>query len=452
MDKLSFATTLTSVLLALVTVVAATHAETTDVHAPATSAYSLPLSGLDSRLAGLFAEGRDEFSARWVLFPLSGGHWGRGPQSNADSCAQCHVANGRGRAPDHEREAPRSMVLRLSVPGKDAVGGPRPHPAYGEQLNNTGVLGRLLEEGEFRIGYDSHSVRFADGETVELRQPRIRVASLWYGPLGKDTMLSARIAQPVFGAGLLEAVSERTILAIAGRQRALGFGGRPNYVWDRARSTTAIGRFGHKAAQPTLYQQVASAFIVDMGVTSRLFPEEDCWPAQRLCYGIETVPGFEAQDRQLEAIVAYLRMLAPPAQRDSGRLDVRRGEALFERLRCAVCHVPQLETAAESALPILGNRIIRPYTDLLLHDLGDDLADGREEYLAGPRDWRTSPLWGLGLRAAVNHNANLLHDGRARNVTEAILWHGGEAAASRDAFLALPETARRDLLHFLESL
>ncbi|HUF20747.1 MAG TPA: di-heme oxidoredictase family protein [Burkholderiales bacterium] len=415
-------------------------------------AYSHLLPALSAAELERFAAGQAEFSARWVVFPGSGGHWGLGPQSNAAACAECHVRNGRGRAPDHVREQPVSMVVRLSVPGANPAGGPRPHPAYGEQLSTRGVLGRLLEEGNFAVHYRTRNVRFADGETVELRQPQVHFTALWYGPLGKETMISPRIALPVFGAGLLEAVPESQIRAIAARQARLGFNGRPNRVRDRVQGVATLGRFGHKAAQPSLYQQIASAFIMDMGVNSRLFPDEKCWPAQHACYGIETVSGLEAQDRQLDAIEFYLRALSAPARRNVDDRAVRRGERLFAQAQCAVCHVPELTTSAHAAIPALRGKTIRPYTDLLLHDMGEGLADGRPEFLAGPRDWRTTPLWGLGLSESVNGNANLLHDGRARTITEAILWHGGEAEVSRDAFLDMPKPDREALLAFLESL
>lgn len=426
--------------------------ETDRLHVPDSQAYSRPLPALSASELERFATGAAEFSARWVVFPGSGGHWGLGPQSNAGACAQCHVRNGRGRAPDNVHEQPVSMVVRLSVTGTSPVGGPRPHPAYGEQLNTRGVLGRLLEEGSIAVDYSARTVRFADGETVELRIPELRFTALWYGPLGESTMISPRVALPVFGAGLLEAVPESQILAIAAHQNRMGYSGRPNRVWDRIRGTAALGRFGHKAVQPTLRQQIASAFIMDMGVNSRLFPDEDCWPAQHACYSIETVSGLEAQDRQLDAIEFYLRALSALARRNIDDRTVQRGERLFKHAQCAVCHVPELTTSAHAAIPALRGKTIRPYTDLLLHDMGEALADGRPEFLAGPRDWRTTPLWGLGLRESVNGNANLLHDGRARTVTEAILWHGGEADFSRSAFLQMPKSDRDALLAFLDSL
>ena len=432
--------------------VAAAAADEITVAAGGADAYSLPAPILTAAERQAFESGQSEFSARWVPYSLIGGHWGRGPQSNAESCVQCHAANGRGRAPDGSDEAPLSLVLRLSVPGTDPVGGPRPHPAYGEQLNTEGVLGTLVEEGEFRVEYAARRVRLADGEEVALRVPAIRITALWYGPLGDEAIVSPRIARPVFGTGLLEAVPEQRLQEIAAAQRKLGFDGRPNRVWDYARHGVALGRFGHKAAQPSLLQQTAKAFLLDIGVTSRLFPLQDCWPAQRRCTHVPSALGVEAQDLQIDAIVAYLRGLAVPARRNGDDPEVRRGEALFHSARCDVCHVARLETGSEAPTAALRGRVIHPYTDLLLHDMGEALADGGQEFLAGPRDWRTAPLWGLGLSAAVNGNANLLHDGRARTPLEAILWHGGEAQAARDAVVAMSRQERRALLAFLDSL
>lgn len=427
-------------------------AATAGDHALARDAYSRPLERLNADEVRSFAAGKEEFAARWVPPFLSGGHWGRGPQSNAESCLSCHPGNGRGRAPDGANEKPHSLVLRLAQPGTDDAGRPRPDPAYGTHLNRHGVLGKLIEEGDFRVTYSTRNVTLADSTRVELRSPAVRFAALWYGPMGGGTILSLRLAQPVFGLGLLEAVPDSTILALAERQRRAGFNGRPNRVIDEATGKHMVGRFGYKASQPYVRHQVAAAFHDEMGVTSRLFSEEQCWPIQKACDQVERVTGVEARDEQLDSITAYLRLLAPPIQRDADHPTVRRGAALFERARCSVCHVPELKTAKETTHAALRDLTIRPYTDLLLHDMGDELADGRREFDAGARDWRTSPLWGIGLRVMVNGNAQLLHDGRARNVMEAILWHGGEAAASRQTFVNMSKQERDDLLRFVESL
>ncbi len=406
------------------------------------AAYSQPLEGLSDTELREFAAGKVEFSARWVAPFLSGGDWGRGPQSNAGSCIECHPGNGRGRAPDGPDETPHSLVLQLAQRHTDATGRALPHPAYGRQLNGHGTLGKLVEEGQFRIEYRTRSVKLADGTTVDLRVPGVRITALWFGPLGDETILSPRIAQPVFGLGLLDAVTESTLRAIAERQRGIGFNGRLNLVRDKLTGARIVGRFGHKATEPHLAQQIAAAFHGEMGVNSDLFPGEECWPIQEECYPIETVLGAEVTKMQRATILDYLRMLAPPSRRDINDPDVRRGAKLFEQARCSVCHVPSLGITLAKEQTGPRDYLIEPYTDLLLHDMGDSLADGYRTFSAGARDWRTAPLWGLGLRKAVNGNDNLLHDGRARSVTEAILWHGGEAEVSRQVFIAMKHRDR----------
>lgn len=416
------------------------------------AAYSLPLAGLSDAELREFAEGKVEFSARWVAPFLSSGDWGRGPQSNASSCIECHPGNGRGRAPDGPDEAPHSLVLQLAQRHTDASGRALPHPAYGRQLNSHGTLGKLIEEGQFRIDYQTRRVKLADGATVDLRVPGVRITALWFGPLGDETILSPRIAQPVFGLGLLDAVTESTLLAIAERQRGMGFNGRPNLVRDKLTGATIAGRFGHKATEPHLAQQIAAAFHGEMGVNSDLFPGDECWPIQEECYPIETVLGAEVTDMQRATVLDYLRMLAPPSRRDIDDPGVRRGAELFDQARCSVCHLPSINITLTKDQMGERDYVIEPYTDLLLHDMGEGLADGYRTFSAGGRDWRTAPLWGLGLRKAVNGNDNLLHDGRARSVTEAILWHGGEAGVSRHAFITMTAQERQALLEFLGSL
>ena len=415
-------------------------------------AYSLPAPGLDAAQLELFANGSQEFHQRWGLLLSISAKWGRGPTSNAETCTDCHVNNGRGHSPDSDKEMLASMIVRLSIPGENEYGGPLPHPNYGDQLQNQGELGRVFPEGDAVIAWSEREERLPDGSAVTLRTPKLGFVNLAFGPLGAEVMTSARIAPPVFGAGLLDAIAEDAVLDIARRQQELGFNGRPNYVWDVEKQNTVLGRFGWKANQPSLRQQDASAFLNDMGVTTSVFRRENCPDIQVACRKrpLGMVP--EQPDRAFNELLFYTRALGVPARR---RLDdpvALRGEQLFAQAQCAVCHVPEIKTGEYPALPQLGHQIIRPYTDLLLHDMGEGLADGRPDFLAGPRDWRTPPLWGIGLSNKVNGNASLLHDGRARNPTEAILWHGGEAAVSRDAFVRMPKTERDALLAFVNSL
>jgi CxxC motif-containing protein (DUF1111 family) len=292
----------------------------------------------------------------------------------------------------------------------------------------------------------------ADGEVVELRKPSIRLENLNFGPLAEGVMMSLRNTQAIFGLGYLEAVSEADILALAKLQKAQGLNGRPNYVRDDVNDKTSIGRFGWKANQPSLQQQIAGAFLGDIGVSSPLYPEQNCPPAQKDCQDQRHHTKPDLRPELWERITFWVTALNAPAQRNRDEPAVQRGEKLFATLKCAQCHVPELKTGGFERLPQLANQTIRPYTDLLLHDMGPELADGRPDYQAGGSDWRTTPLWGIGLSKHVNGSSNFLHDGRARNLLEAIVWHGGEAQASRDLFAKLSRKERDDVLAFLQSL
>jgi CxxC motif-containing protein (DUF1111 family) len=425
-------------------------------------AYSQPAPVLSERQQAAFARGRAGFNRPWVVFSVSTGDWGVGPTFVADRCSACHEGAGRGLLPRSRNAQLLGMVVRLSVPGESLHGGPKPLEHYGEQLQNRALQGQSLglqfayapipAEGDLYVAWEEQSVTLADGTEVRLRSPKLSIESPAFGEL-PDTMTSLRLAPSVFGLGLLEAVPEDLLLAIAGRQRQLGFNGRPNHAWDAVNGRSAIGRFGWKATQPSLRQQIAAAAFHDMGVTSNLFPRQNCPAVQTLCRG--EVPGNdpELSDAAWEDLELMLLGLAVPAQRNASDAGVQRGAALFEQLQCAVCHVPVLRTADYfPRLPELSRQTFHPYTDLLLHDMGEGLADHRPDFAAGGRDWRTPPLWGLGLSATVNGSAVLLHDGRARNVTEAILWHGGEAQAARDAFAALSRADREALAAFLNAI
>ena len=415
-------------------------------------AYSLPGPGLDTAQLGSFAGGQQEFQQHWVVLLGIGGKWGRGPTSNAERCADCHVNNGRGHSPDAKNETLTSMLVRLSIPGQDGHGGPLPHPNYGDQLQNQGELGRVPAEGNATIEWQDHVERLADGSTVELRKPNLQFQNLAFGTLGPEVMTSVRIAPPVFGAGLLDAVSEDVLLEIARRQQLLGFNGRLNRVWDTQQQAIAVGRFGWKANQPNLKQQAGAAFLNDLGVTNSVFKLENCPPVQMACRKRPRGMVPEQPDRAFNELLLYLRALAVPARRHIDDRVVQRGEHLFTQAQCAVCHVPEMRTGDYPALVQLSQQRINPYSDLLLHDMGEELADGRPDYAAGPRDWRTPPLWGIGLSDTVNGNAAFLHDGRARNLAEAVLWHGGEASVARDAFRAMSADDRAALLAFVASL
>jgi CxxC motif-containing protein (DUF1111 family) len=405
--------------------------------------------------------GRSVFNRQWAAVTSLNGDWGLGPTFIADRCSACHIGSGRG-APPQANEQLLSMLVRLSIPGSDAHGGPNPHPNYGDQIQNRSLDGRGVDfayagtpvpnEADLFLDWEDVASAFADGEPVFLRKPKLRIENLKFGELGSQTMLSLRIAQPLVGAGFLEAVPEETLLAIAEKQRARNINGRPNRVWDAVRKRIAFGRFGWKANTPSLKQQIAAAALGDMGVNSNLFPDQNCPPVQDIC--AKQLPGNmpEIINHEIDALELWLQGLAVPARRAAGDVDVKRGVGLFSQAQCDVCHVPTLKTGKFANLPQLSNQAFHAYTDLLLHDMGEELADGRPDFAAGPRDWRTPALWGLGLSQTVGGGVALLHDGRARNVSEAILWHGGEARAARESFRQMSREERDALIRFVEDI
>lgn len=406
---------------------------------PDGEALTQPRGGLSEERLDRFAKGRSLFRAAWVTAP-SLDHpdlVGLGPLYNRLSCGACHLKNGRGVAPD-AGDSLRSMVVRMSPPGAGPHGEPRPHPAYGDQLNPDAIPG-VTGEGVASVAYEPFEETLGDGTRVAMRRPILSFRRLAYGPIGDGVAISVRNAPPIAGLGLLEKIAEDDILALADKN-----GGRANRVWDRARGATALGRFGLKANQPTLRQQVANAFVEDMGLTSALFPREGCTPVQTDCLAAMTKGRPELSEAQLDQATGYIADLAPPQRRNVDAPGVAKGEAIFREIGCAVCHVETMKTAS--------GEVFHPYSDLLLHDLGDGLADGRPDYAATGRDWRTQPLWGLGRVGRIGDGDNLLHDGRAQSIPAAVLWHGGEAQAAADRFRALGGDDRAALLAFLESL
>ena len=426
-------------------------------------AYIQAAPALSYRESETFLQGRSHFQRKWVASVAFNGEWGLGPTFIQTRCSECHINNGRGGPPNGPNEQLATMLVRLSLPGANEHGGPLPDPSYGDQFQNRALQGESVDfqyswepvppEAALYLDWQESGVTLADGEKVPLRKPVLRVAKLAFGPLGEGAMLSLRNTPPVFGLGLLEAVPEQTVLGIAEAQKKLGLNGRPNYVWDAVNQRTALGRFGWKANVPSLLQQVAGAFLGDIGVTSRIFRQQNCPPVQKACQ--VQAPGNDPEiiNADLNDLELWLRGSAAPAQRDAANPVVRRGEEMFRRAGCDNCHVPELKTAAEyPAFPKLSNRTFRAYTDLLVHDMGEGLADHRPDFKAGGRDWRTTPLWGLGLSATVNGQPALLHDARARSVTEAILWHGGEAQRSRELFRNMTKEEREALERFLQAI
>lgn len=400
-----------------------------------------------------FAFGNRIFTTNWVTAPASVKSLdGLGPVFNRNSCAGCHFKDGRGRPPHNSKEEMTSMLVRLSIPGEDENGGPNPHPAYGGQFNPHGING-VKGEGKVKISYQEIVGSFGDGSNYKLRKPTYTFTQLNYGKMGDDLMISPRVAPVVFGLGLLEAIPEATILANADPEdkNKDGISGRANYAYNVTTKKKELGRFGWKANQPTLDQQDSGAALGDIGITTSIFPEQNCTDAQKECKKAPTGGDPEMTDFQRERLDFYMHTIAVPARRDIENEDALHGEKLFAQIGCSGCHTPKVKTG-KHPIKNLENQEIMPYTDMLLHDMGEGLADNRPDFLATGKEWRTPPLWGIGLVKIVNQHTNFLHDGRARNLEEAILWHGGEAQKAQENYKNLPKKDRRSLIEFLESL
>ncbi|MFP9113041.1 di-heme oxidoredictase family protein [Flavobacterium sp. RHBU_3] len=400
-----------------------------------------------------FGVGNSFFRQSWVSAPSSTtARDGLGPFFNAISCAACHFKDGRGRPPGFDGEMATGLLMRLSLPGSDAYGAALVDPVYGHQLQDLAILGQTVK-GTYTITYTTITETLADGTVISLQKPTYNINNLGYGSLAPGILISPRVANQTIGLGLLEALDEQTILALADENDANGDGisGRANYVYDVMSGTTVLGRFGWKANQPNIRQQVAAAFVNDMGITSYVFPNEICPPGVD-CDAIPNGGSPEISNENLDKVVLYSQTLSVPIRRNFDEQNVLRGKKIFNDINCAACHTPKLQTGNSHAIAALRNQTIRPYTDMLLHDMGDALSDNAPDFLATGNEWRTQPLWGIGLINTVNGHTRLLHDGRAHNVTEAILWHGGEAQQSKEKFKQLTAKEREDLLAFINSL
>lgn len=419
------------------------------VDAAGPHAFSLPIPALPREDRRAFSVGNSFFRDNWVVAPASAtGRDGLGPLFNANSCSACHADDGRGRPPLAAGERGVGAVVFISP--RDADGAP--HPTYGAQIQDQAIPG-VAPEAAIALRERIERGLHPDGVPYELARIVPALENAAYGPLG-DVRISLRIGPQLIGGGLLESVDDATILALADPddRDADGISGRAHIVAD---VEPRVGRFGWKASKPTLDAQVMAALHGDMGITNPAHPSEPTTAAQAIDSpsGGDPVKGEpEADAHKVARLVHYCRVLAVPAQRAADSPEVVRGRALFASAGCASCHAPTLRTGERSPVALLRGAEFHAYTDLLLHDMGDGLADDRREGDASGREWRTPPLWGLGLIETVNGHTRLLHDGRARSIEEAVLWHGGEAQRARDAFASMPREDRAALLAFLRSL
>jgi CxxC motif-containing protein (DUF1111 family) len=421
------------------------------VHDQGVNAFGFAARGIGRHGRRAFAVGNALFKENWITAPASAaGRDGLGPFFNARSCSACHLRDGRGSPPRSEDPKALGLLLRLGVPGPK---GDLPHPIYGDQLQDRALQGIEPEAG-FDIEETRIPGRFADGRPYELIAPRYRLRAGSFGGFGPQTRVGPRIAPQIIGLGLLEAISEDRLRSLADPQDKDGDGisGRVHELAPKTGEIRRLGRFGWKATQATVREQTAAAFLGDIGVTSPLFPEESLTPVQRRKVQAPSGGSPEIDDHKLDRVSFYSAALAVPAARGFDRPEVRRGRFLFDRIGCAACHIPDLDTGEKAAIRAFGRQRIHPYTDLLLHDMGPGLADEKTDGEAQPREWRTPPLWGLGLVETVNGHRRFLHDGRARGLEEAVLWHGGEAQSARDRYRELSATARDNVIAFLRAL
>lgn len=418
-----------------------------------------------------FKIGNGIFRKLWVSSPASTkASDGLGPFFNARACQRCHLKDGRGHPPAGPDDSFVSMLFRIGVPAAtpEQVAALKTHRAntfpdanYGGQIQDLAIQG-FPAEAKPSTRYEEIEVELNGGEKVTLRKPTYGFSNLAYGDLAKDVMISPRVANTMIGLGLLEAIPEKAVLALADPDDADGDGisGRANRVWDIRKDAVALGRFGWKSGQPTVEQQASAAFLGDMGLSTTLFPHHagDCTPSNTRCMatpnGADPQKGTpEVTDKMLDLVTFYARNLAIPKRTAAKQENVLQGKALFANAGCASCHTPRHVTGTGSDVPKeFRGQTIWPHTDLLLHDMGPGLADGFTEGVANGREWRTAPLWGIGHTKAVSGHTNFLHDGRARNLLEAILWHGGEAETARNRVVEMTPTERQLLLDYLNSL
>jgi CxxC motif-containing protein (DUF1111 family) len=407
---------------------------------------------LDNML--MFSTGNAFFNQQWAEAPSSNtSRDGLGPLFNARSCSTCHFKDGRGRPPLDGEASFTSMLLRIGTGEIGARGNPAPDPVYGDQLQPNGA-GDVPGEGTPRVTYTVIAGEYADGEAYELSVPAYAIEAPSHGPLDPNLKISPRVAPAMIGMGLLEAIPESRLDELADPDDLDGDGisGRINQVWDESAQSMRAGRLGWKAEQPSVRQQAAGAFVGDLGITSSIFPEQECSSVEVECVSAVGGGDPEISDRLLDRVVRYSELLAVPGRQTFADEDVLRGKAQFSELGCSSCHTPSHRTSDGAELEEVRDQLIFPYTDLLLHDLGEALSDQRPSFAASGSEWRTPPLWGIGHYRTVNGHDRLLHDGRARGVAEAILWHAGEAEAAKQRFSELPASSRLDLIAFVESL
>ncbi|SFC39430.1 CxxC motif-containing protein, DUF1111 family [Algibacter lectus] len=422
------------------------------VNSTSNNAFGFEISGLSFVEQAEFATGNSLFNQTWVSSPASTtGRDGLGPTFNARACATCHFKDGRGKAFVNGEDS-SGFLMRISMPGQDSNGDALPVLGYGTQLQDRANNG-IPFEAKVNVTYEVINGEYADGTSYQLQKPIYSFSQEAFGSLS-GVLMSPRVAQQTIGLGLISALPDEEITKFEDETDSDndGISGRANYVYNYQINERDLGKYGWKANAPTLKQQVAAALHGDMGLTTSLFSDSNCPSPQQDCADAINGGTPEVTDVQLDKMLFYQAHLAVPNRRNYKDENVLKGKALFSSLNCIGCHAINQKTGTEAASDYLKNITIKPYSDFLLHDMGDDLADNRPDYLATGNEWRTQPLWGIGLISTVNGHTNLMHDGRAANIEEAILWHGGEAENIREDFKNLSVDDRENLISFVNSL
>ncbi|REL32196.1 di-heme oxidoreductase family protein [Thalassotalea euphylliae] len=431
-----------------------------------TRSYIFPGESVKGKAKLDFWTGFSLFRDPWVIAPSSTkDRDGLGPLFNARSCVACHQGGSRGKMSQHGEHLPTSLLIRLGpIADRYATEKYTDGHNYGGQIQPRAIKfnhGRLekspVGEAWLNLSYKTIDGEYADGTPYQLQKPSYQLTRLAYGEISEGIAPSPRFSPNVFGAGLLDAISEQDLLAQEDADDTNGDGISPRYnrVADHVNGSKGVGRFGLKAKHPSLKQQVVAAFRDDIGITNNVFPQESCEPAQLECFAASKLGGHtsvEIPDKLVNLVMAFSQHLGVPPTRNPQSLRALKGRQLFNQLGCASCHTPSYTTASNYPDNNLANQTIWPYTNLALHDMGEGLADGAMEGQATGREWRTPPLWGIGLQQAVLGEARYLHDGRARSIEEAVLWHGGEARPAQQKFKQLSAQERNALLTFLHSI
>ncbi len=435
--------------------------------------FDLPAANLPMHLKTQFHAGKALAQQPWIKAPtITTSRDGLGPLYNARTCLACHVKGGKGSMPSDANTPLFSSLIRLSKAGDHKIQGVMAHPVYGDQIQtqSTSLAHQLrhlptaksLEqdvkpEAYVYIKWGHKTFTYPDQHQVNLRTPVLELRNLNYGPIGTDTLLSIRVAPSIHGMGLIDLIPQAHITNLADELDAdkNGISGRVNHVWDITKQASVPGRYGLKANKPTLAMTVAGAFANDLGISNPLFPMQPCTNSQTKCQQAASgndKEGFELTQQQLGLVIDFNRNLAPVKARNLTDSEVLKGRELFYQTGCQNCHQPNFKTAKSTLAPHLSAQTIWPYSDFLLHDLGTDLADHRPDFEANGQEWRTAPLWGVGLQEKVNGSKALLHDGRAQSIEEAILWHGGEALKAKNTFIHLNKSERENLSLFVNAI